>query len=138
MRSSRALERAWMVRTPIAEFIIARIEMQGGGPPSMAGCLAVLYREGEDPGPCRVALSYLYSLEERLSGSPRVRNHALHVKMISLGAKQISEIAQAGMEEMRIAYLICPSEEDIGGYEELECRPEELEEVSEARAARMR
>ena len=100
---------------------------------SLNGLITAGYSGEEDPGPCAVALSYLYRLEdEGPMGPPRIRNPGLHVRAISLGVRQISDMPLHN--EFNIAYAVFRLEGE-GELEckMLECREEDLYRVTSAR-----
>ena len=92
--------------------------------------VAVGYAASEDPGPCKVALAFIYRKEdEGPLGPPRISNPGLHVKAISLGARQARDVA--GLGRFDVVYVIV---EDGGGdCPPLKCRGEDLHQVSSKR-----
>ncbi|BAN90760.1 hypothetical protein ACAM_1291 [Aeropyrum camini SY1 = JCM 12091] len=139
------------IHTPLIPIYLARVEpppkqpdeeLQAGEDP-----VTVYYTGDEDPGPCKVAIAYLYMLEDRTAGSARIRNPALHVKIISLGLKQLSELKPA--EKFDVIYIVGLSKDSLlrllnllrleaseGGRKV--CSQRELEEVTASRAMRLK
>jgi hypothetical protein len=92
------------------------------------------YSKSEDPGPCPVALAALYrSEEEGPLGPPRIRNKGLHIKAISLGARQISELDLR--ESFDVIYSIyLPGPDQHQECTPLRCSGDDLHRVTAARA----
>ena len=95
--------------------------------------IATGYGEGEDPGPCAVAISYLYRLEdEGPMGPPRIRNPGLHVKALSLGIRQISDMPLHN--EFNVVYIVSRlKREGTPICKMLKCKGDELYRVTSAR-----
>ena len=115
---------------PVRVDMLPGLERRGG--------VAVGFTKGEDPGPCAVALAYIYAGDDRALGSSRVRNPGIHVKMISVGAKQISEVTGPG--EFDKVYLVYWASRERGHRccGKLVCNPEVLERVTAVRVRSMR
>ncbi len=93
--------------------------------------VAVGYAASEDPGPCKVALAYIYRKEdEGPLGPPRIANPGLHVKAISVGARQARDVA--GLDKFDIVYVIV----ELSRSREcgpLKCQGEDLHDVTSKR-----
>ncbi|MCE4610488.1 MAG: hypothetical protein F7B17_00770 [Desulfurococcales archaeon] len=100
--------------------------------------IAVGYSEEDDPGPCAVALSYLYRLEdEGPLGPPRIKNPGLHVRATSLGLRQISDMTL--LNEFKVIYVISALKDRVSGEcRLLECKGSELYKVTSARVKNLR
>ncbi|WP_148679128.1 hypothetical protein [Aeropyrum pernix] len=150
-RSSRPRATIYEMYTPLTPIHIARVERPPTQPddtlPDSEDPVMVYYAGEEDPGPCRVALAYLYMLEDRRAGTPRIRNPALHVKIISLGLRQLSELRR--VDRFDVAYIISLSRDNVvnllkllgveaSDVEKIACNKQDLEYVTSVRAMRLR